>query len=54
VRAIPYGLYRPNRAQLPLLRANTTRGYAHFSNRQNLQCQLAALEDVPDILAHLP
>jgi len=50
----PTAWYRPNRcASWPLLPANTTRAIAHFSTRQNVQFNWPALEDVPDILAHL-
>ena len=43
------GLYVQRYA--PMLRID--KGYAHFSTRQNVQFNWPALEDVPDILAHL-
>jgi sulfite reductase (NADPH) hemoprotein beta-component len=52
--AVPYGTLNP--AQLRMLAfigRKYDRGYGHFTTRTNLQFHWPALQDVPDILAHL-
>jgi len=52
--AIPYGLISSKQMRkLALIAREYDKGYAHFSTRQNVQFNWPALEDVPDILAHL-
>ncbi|WP_339847515.1 nitrite/sulfite reductase [uncultured Halopseudomonas sp.] len=52
--AIPYGLISSTQMRkLGLIAREYDKGYAHFSTRQNVQFNWPALEDVPDILAHL-
>ncbi|MFN3581220.1 MAG: nitrite/sulfite reductase [Pseudomonas sp.] len=52
--AIPYGLISsPQMRKLAFIAREYDKGYAHFSTRQNVQFNWPALEDVPDILAHL-
>ncbi len=52
--AIPYGLISATQMRkLALIAREYDKGYAHFSTRQNVQFNWPALEDVPDILAHL-
>lgn len=52
--AIPYGLVSSKQMRkLALIAREYDKGYAHFSTRQNVQFNWPALEDVPDILAHL-
>lgn len=52
--AIPYGLISSTQMRkLALIAREYDKGYAHFSTRQNVQFNWPALEDVPDILAHL-
>ncbi|PKM05398.1 MAG: sulfite reductase [Gammaproteobacteria bacterium HGW-Gammaproteobacteria-6] len=52
--AIPYGLVSAKQMRkLAFIARQYDKGYAHFSTRQNVQFNWPALEDVPDILAHL-
>ena len=52
--AIPYGLISSKQVRkLAFIAREYDKGYAHFSTRQNVQFNWPALEDVPDILAHL-
>ncbi|WP_394244158.1 nitrite/sulfite reductase [Halopseudomonas laoshanensis] len=52
--AIPYGLVSSKQMRkLAFIAREYDKGYAHFSTRQNVQFNWPALEDVPDILAHL-
>jgi sulfite reductase (NADPH) hemoprotein beta-component len=52
--AIPYGLISARQMRkLAFIARQYDKGYAHFSTRQNVQFNWPALEDVPDILAHL-
>ena len=52
--AIPYGMLSSKQLRkLAFISRNYDKGYAHFTTRQNLQFNWPALEDVPDILAHL-
>ncbi|GGD04499.1 nitrite/sulfite reductase [Halopseudomonas salina] len=52
--AIPYGLISSTQMRkLAFIAREYDKGYAHFSTRQNVQFNWPALEDVPDILAHL-
>ncbi|KAA0693603.1 nitrite/sulfite reductase [Halopseudomonas laoshanensis] len=52
--AIPYGLVSSTQMRkLAFIAREYDKGYAHFSTRQNVQFNWPALEDVPDILAHL-
>ena len=52
--AIPYGLISARQVRkLALIARQYDKGYVHFSTRQNVQFNWPALEDVPDILAHL-
>jgi sulfite reductase (NADPH) hemoprotein beta-component len=52
--AIPYGLISSKQVRkLALIAREYDKGYAHFSTRQNVQLNWPALENVPDILAHL-
>ena len=52
--AIPYGLISSKQMRkLAFIAREYDKGYAHFSTRQNVQFNWPALEDVPDILAHL-
>ncbi len=52
--AIPYGLISAKQVRkLALIARQYDKGYVHFSTRQNVQFNWPALEDVPDILAHL-
>ena len=52
--AIPYGLISARQVRkLAFIARTYDKGYVHFSTRQNVQFNWPALEDVPDILAHL-
>lgn len=52
--AIPYGhISAKQMRKLAFIARQYDKGYAHFSTRQNVQFNWPALEDVPDILAHL-
>lgn len=52
--AIPYGLISARQVRkLAMIARQYDKGYVHFSTRQNVQFNWPALEDVPDILAHL-
>ncbi|GAA6130474.1 nitrite/sulfite reductase [Halopseudomonas sabulinigri] len=52
--AIPYGLVSAKQMRkLALIARQYDKGYAHFSTRQNVQFNWPALENVPEILAHL-
>ncbi|GGE38568.1 sulfite reductase [Halopseudomonas oceani] len=52
--AIPYGLISAKQVRkLAFIARKYDKGYVHFSTRQNVQFNWPALEDVPDILAHL-
>jgi len=52
--AIPYGLVSAQQMRkLALIARQYDKGYAHFSTRQNVQFNWPALENVPEILAHL-
>ncbi len=52
--AIPYGLISARQVRkLAFIAREYDKGYVHFSTRQNVQFNWPALEDVPDILAHL-
>jgi sulfite reductase (NADPH) hemoprotein beta-component len=52
--AVPYGLLSSNQLRkLALIAREYDKGYGHLTTRQNIQFNWPALEDVPDILAHL-
>ncbi len=52
--AVPYGVLSAERLRkLALIARTYDKGYAHLTTRQNVQFNWPALEDVPDILAHL-
>lgn len=52
--AIPYGMLSSTQLRkLALIADYYDKGYGHFTTRQNIQFNWPALEDVPDILAHL-
>ncbi|MEL0167908.1 MAG: nitrite/sulfite reductase [Pseudomonadaceae bacterium] len=52
--AIPYGLISAKQVRkLAFIAREYDKGYVHFSTRQNVQFNWPALEDVPEILAHL-
>ena len=52
--AVPYGMLNSRQLrQLAMIARDYDKGYAHFTTRQNVQFNWPALEDVPDILAHL-
>lgn len=52
--AVPYGMLNSRQLrQLAMIARDYDKGYAHFTTRQNIQFNWPALEDVPDILAHL-
>ncbi len=52
--AIPYGmLSAPQLRKLAFIAEHYDKGYGHFTTRQNIQFNWPALEEVPDILAHL-
>ena len=52
--AIPYGLISAKQVRkLAFIARKYDKGYVHFSTRQNVQFNWPALEDVPEILAHL-
>ncbi|MDP6414340.1 MAG: nitrite/sulfite reductase [Gammaproteobacteria bacterium] len=52
--AVPYGLLSSRQLRkLAFIARHYDKGYAHFTTRQNIQFSWPALEDSPDILAHL-
>ncbi|MDD9888873.1 MAG: nitrite/sulfite reductase [Gammaproteobacteria bacterium] len=52
--AIPYGLLSSTQLRkLAFIARHYDKGYGHFTTRQNIQFNWPALEEVPDILAHL-
>lgn len=52
--AIPYGmLSAPQLRKLAFISSHFDKGYGHFTTRQNIQFNWPAIEDVPDLLAHL-
>ena len=52
--AVPYGLLSSRQLRkLAFIARHYDKGYAHFTTRQNIQFNWPALEDTPDILAHL-
>ncbi|MEX2468872.1 MAG: nitrite/sulfite reductase, partial [Pseudohongiellaceae bacterium] len=52
--AVPYGMLSSRQLRkLALIARDYDKGYGHFTTRQNIQFNWPALEDVPDILAHL-
>jgi len=52
--AIPYGmLSAPQLRKLAFIAEHFDKGYGHFTTRQNIQFNWPALDEVPDILAHL-
>ncbi len=52
--AVPYGLLSSAQLRkLAFIARHYDKGYGHFTTRQNIQFNWPALEDVPDILAHL-
>jgi sulfite reductase (NADPH) hemoprotein beta-component len=52
--AIPYGMLSSKQMRkLAFISEYYDKGYGHFTTRQNIQFNWPALEDVPDILAHL-
>ena len=52
--AIPYGhISAKQMRKLAFIARQYDKGYAHFSTRQNVQFNWPALEEVPDLLAHL-
>ena len=52
--AIPYGMLTSTQLRkLAYISEYYDKGYGHFTTRQNIQFNWPALEDVPDILAHL-
>ncbi|MEQ8313785.1 MAG: nitrite/sulfite reductase [Gammaproteobacteria bacterium] len=52
--AVPYGLLSSAQLRkLALIAREYDKGYGHLTTRQNIQFNWPALEDVPDILAHL-
>lgn len=52
--AVPYGLLSSAQLRkLGFIARHFDKGYGHFTTRQNIQFNWPALEDVPDILAHL-
>lgn len=52
--AVPYGLLSSDQLRkLALIAREYDKGYGHLTTRQNIQFNWPALEDVPDILAHL-
>ncbi len=52
--AVPYGMLSSAQLrQLGMIARDYDKGYGHFTTRQNIQFNWPALEDVPDILAHL-
>lgn len=52
--AVPYGLLSSKQLRkLAYIAEHFDKGYGHLTTRQNIQFNWPALEDVPDILAHL-
>lgn len=52
--AVPYGMLSSTQLRkLAYISEYYDKGYGHFTTRQNIQFNWPALEDVPDILAHL-
>lgn len=52
--AIPYGMLSSRQLRkLAYIADYYDKGYGHFTTRQNIQFNWPALEDVPDIMAHL-
>ncbi|MDA1372277.1 MAG: nitrite/sulfite reductase [Proteobacteria bacterium] len=52
--AVPYGLLSSRQLRkLAFIARHYDKGYGHFTTRQNIQFNWPALEDVPDLLAHL-
>lgn len=52
--AIPYGMLSSTQLRkLAFISDYYDKGYGHFTTRQNIQFNWLALEDVPDLLAHL-
>ena len=52
--AVPYGLLSSTQLRkLAFIARHYDKGYGHLTTRQNIQFNWLALEDVPDILAHL-
>ncbi len=52
--AIPYGMLSSTQLRkLAFIADHFDKGYGHFTTRQNIQFNWPALEEVPDILAHL-
>ena len=52
--AVPYGMLSARQLRkLAFISSHYDKGYGHFTTRQNIQFNWPALEDVPDLLAHL-
>ena len=52
--AIPYGMLSSQQLRkLAFISSHYDKGYGHFTTRQNIQFNWPALEDVPELLAHL-
>ncbi|NKB31664.1 MAG: nitrite/sulfite reductase [Pseudomonadales bacterium] len=52
--AVPYGLLSSTQLRkLAFIARHYDKGYGHLTTRQNVQFNWPALEDVPDLLAHL-
>ena len=52
--AIPYGMLSAAQLRkLAFISSHFDQGYGHFTTRQNIPFNWPALEDVPDLLAHL-
>ena len=52
--AVPYGMLSSRQLRkLAFISSHYDKGYGHFTTRQNIQFNWPALEDVPDLLAHL-
>lgn len=52
--AVPYGLLSSRQLRkLAFISSHYDKGYGHFTTRQNIQFNWPALEDVPELLAHL-
>src|SRR6056300_524988 len=52
--AVPYGMLSSRQLRkLAFISSHYDKGYGHFTTRQNIQFNWPALEDVPELLAHL-
>ncbi len=52
--AIPYGMLSSTQLRkLAFISTHFDKGYGHFTTRQNIQFNWPAIEDVPELLAHL-